>query len=180
MKCLPQSKISLANGNVLHDWHAEVLALRGFNRFLIDECALLGKSGARAGTYVRCRERGESRDSEWPPFTVQDDVQIHMYCSEAPCGDASMELTMAAQEDPTPWKLEEKATLSEGDDSEEPILRGRGYFSELGIVRRKPGKDWQLPPFFSHSVPPSLSLPPSLHHTLSYPTHSLTHTPSLS
>jgi tRNA-specific adenosine deaminase 1 len=45
-----------------------------------------------------------------------------------------MELTMATQEDPTPWEV---ASLPERG-AEDSVLRGRGYFSELGTVRRKP------------------------------------------
>ena len=45
MKCLPHSKIPHANGNVLHDSHAEVLAIRAFNRFLVDECEELARKG---------------------------------------------------------------------------------------------------------------------------------------
>ncbi len=56
-----------------------------------------------------------------------------MYCSEAPCGDASMELVMEAQEDATPW------AVSVPDEGIASGLLGRGSFSQLGIVRRKPG-----------------------------------------
>ncbi len=43
---------------------------------------------------------------------------------------------MAAQDDPTPWPVEPDAA----DDGleEAGTLHGRGYFSKLGIVRRKP------------------------------------------
>ncbi len=57
-----------------------------------------------------------------------------MYCSEAPCGDASMELVMEAQEDATPWPI------ASHDDGSPTQLLGRGSFSQLGIVRRKPCK----------------------------------------
>ena len=138
MKCLPASKIPAANGVVLHDWHAEALAIRAFSRFLVDECA--GIVSGRESDFVRLREQHELSPTSFQPFAIRDHVQIHMYCSEAPCGDASMELTMEAQEDATPWALPPKAA----DEASEivgdaAVLRGRGYFSELGIVRRKPG-----------------------------------------
>jgi tRNA-specific adenosine deaminase 1 len=58
-----------------------------------------------------------------------------------------MELTMAAQGDPTPWSvpLTTSDSLSAGEATESP-LHGRGYFSELGAVRRKPG-------IFTHLTP---------------------------
>lgn len=55
-------------------------------------------------------------------------------------GDASMELTMAAQDDASPW-TSSPSTLELSDVSHNhqyPALQGRGYFSELGVVRRKP------------------------------------------
>ena len=84
--------------------------------------------------YLRWRqehERSELRGLQ--PLTIRDEIKLHMYCSEAPCGDASMELTMCEQADANPWPV---ARNLAADDSK---LKGRGYFSELGIVRRKPG-----------------------------------------
>ena len=146
MKCLPKSKVSLANGNVLHDSHAEVLAIRAFNRFLVDECAELARRGFRSKSqWVRWREQAHcsSGRSEFKndstnvsalskqPFELHDNVRIHMFCSECPCGDASMENIMAAQDDATPW---DEAPPLECD------LQGRGHFDQLGIVRRKPAR----------------------------------------
>lgn len=141
MKCLPQSKISSANGNVLHDWHAEVLAIRAFNRFLVDECADLAREGLGGeSAWVKWRENVEHEhehdtNESWQgqPFALKEDVKIHMYCSEVPCGDASMELTMAEQEDPTPW-------TSSPFIEEKDALLGRGHFDQLGVVRRKPAR----------------------------------------
>lgn len=137
MKCLPQSKIPLANGIVLHDWHAEVLAIRAFNRFLIDECADLAAKGLQSSQWLARREQSQMTMVECQPYEIREDVTIHMYCSEAPCGDASMELVMRAQEDDTPWPVPPAAVDGRNNDGAGE-LRGRGYFSELGVVRRKP------------------------------------------
>ena len=136
MKCLPVHQVSQARGLVLHDWHAEILALRSFNHFLIQECHDLARSNSSASRYIRRHRSSENLVSKGPqPFTVCEDVQIHMYCSEAPCGDASMELIMASQADATPWVLPDPPNhVEDFSDS----LKGRGYFSELGVVRRKP------------------------------------------
>jgi tRNA-specific adenosine deaminase 1 len=142
MKCLPRSKIPGANGIILHDWHAEILAIRAFNRFLIQECVSIVNSGS-ASQYVERRRPEEVTEHSSQYFTITPDVSIYMYCSETPCGDASMELIMKAQEDPTPWVVPVPAA----DDGSPHIiaanLKGRGYFSELGIVRRKPGKSFK-------------------------------------
>ena len=151
MKCLPHAKLPSAKGNILHDWHAEILALRAFNRFLVDECSDLAKRGLGSeGAWVKWRGRvneeepaldsssgrsarvpGQGNEgSPWQeqPFELHDDVRIDMYVSDAPCGDASMELVMREQEDDTPW---EKA---------EDGMPGRGNFDRLGVVRRKPAR----------------------------------------
>lgn len=141
MKCLPASKVTQANGNVLHDWHAEVLAIRGFNRWILEECELLAKLGRGGeGKWVEWTtedmhtvQQSDPTPNPRPPFKLKADVQIHMFCSQAPCGDASMELTMASQEDATPWT--NAAPSSNPDD-----MIGRGHFDRLGVVRRKPAR----------------------------------------
>lgn len=146
MKCLPAAKLSSAAGLVLHDWHAEVLAIRAFNHFLLQECLKILESHQSASSFIRRREGSEmSEVNGLQPFVLRENLQIFMYCSEAPCGDASMELVMEAQEDATPWPVLENSFLEQI-----PILKGRANFSELGIVRRKPCMPFEQ--FFSHSI----------------------------
>ncbi|EEP77229.1 predicted protein [Uncinocarpus reesii 1704] len=77
----------------------------------------------------------------WPPFKFKDNVKIWMYCTCAPCGDASMELCMAAQEDPTPWQVPAAdATSAIENNLVVKLLDGRAHFSVLGAVRRKPSR----------------------------------------
>ena len=86
MKCLPASKIPTCRGIVLHDCHAEVLAIRTFNRYLLDECykVLRGIHSTiverKEGTSAVKQEEDTVR-----PFRIRDNVTLHMYCSEAPC-----------------------------------------------------------------------------------------------
>ncbi|KAF2721714.1 hypothetical protein K431DRAFT_312338 [Polychaeton citri CBS 116435] len=163
MKCLPAAKLSLANGNVLHDWHAEILALRAFNRWILDECKSLVESGQTHGEWIGRRAQSArtrcERDSVYTvtssghsdqPFIIRNDVNIHMYCSEAPCGDASMELVMSAQEDATPWP---EPAPSETEDG----MLGRGHFDQLGVVRRKPARP-DAPVTLSKSCSDKLSM----------------------
>lgn len=134
MKCLPASKLSfLDSGAVLHDWHAEILAIRAFNHFLLQECHQLASCANYTSPVLRRRQAPEMSEAQGlEPFSICKDLRIMMYCSEAPCGDTSMELVMEVQDDPTPWPV----TVS-GDRST-PGLLGRGSFSQLGVVRRKP------------------------------------------
>ncbi|OTB17140.1 hypothetical protein K445DRAFT_330744 [Daldinia sp. EC12] len=177
MKCLPASKIPQAQGNVLHDWHAEVLAIRSFNRFVLDECRILAQGSSsellrwrasdEAGSI--CRRHADAieaeelggPESEWDgqSFAWREDVLLHMYCSEAPCGDASMELIMEAQEDATPWELPPASLDTPPLSTPEPSasLPGRAYFSQLGVVRRKPARS-DAPPTLSKSCSDKLAL----------------------
>ncbi|USP78539.1 uncharacterized protein yc1106_05813 [Curvularia clavata] len=183
MKCLPSNKLPLAKGNILHDWHAEVIAIRAFNRYLLDECARISSSPYPTSDFIQSRGAEESTLQQ---FTIRDDVLIHMYCSEAPCGDASMELTMAMQADATPWTSApptlQEATLAlpsqtqqnleaaaaalaspspTSEDSpsitEPSALRGRSNFSHLGVVRAKPSRP-DAPPTLSKSCTDKLTL----------------------
>lgn len=136
MKCMPASNPSLLeSGTVLHDWHAEILAIRAFNHFLLQECHQLASCANYTSPILRWRQTCEVSEVQvLQPFSIREGLRIMMYCSEAPCGDASMELVMEAQEDPTPWPVN---VSNEGTASG---LLGRGSFSQLGVVRRKPCK----------------------------------------
>jgi tRNA-specific adenosine deaminase 1 len=161
MKCLPHNKIPSAHGNILHDWHAEVLAIRAFNRFLLDQCLLALTPPYPPSDWIRTRPASEHSPHQPQPFTIRDDVQIHMYCSEAPCGDASMELVMDAQEDATPWTTPPPTLSTDNPDTstEDQLsaLRGRSNFSHLGSVRYKPSRP-DAPPTQSKSCTDKLAL----------------------
>ncbi|KAI1346121.1 adenosine deaminase/editase [Xylaria sp. FL0043] len=181
MKCLPLTKLPQAQGNVLHDWHAEILAIRSFNCFVLDECRAVASGFKSSSEFIRRRSRAEIvaackfgevyyDGGNWhgQPFTWREDVLLHMYCSEAPCGDASMELTMASQADATPWAipaislegstpLPSSVTPNPASPETDTHLPGRAYFSQLGIVRRKPARG-DAPPTLSKSCSDKLSL----------------------
>lgn len=78
----------------------------------------------------------------FPPFEFCKEVRIWLYSTCAPCGDASMELCMAAQKDPTPWPVHANSPEkgSPGEDPKGRLLDGRAHFSILGVVRRKPSR----------------------------------------
>ncbi|KAL9044777.1 MAG: hypothetical protein Q9214_002106 [Letrouitia sp. 1 TL-2023] len=138
MKCLPAKDISNAKGAILHDFHAEIVAIRAFNHFLLQESLKLAKAPSFNSPFLRRRLDQElSASNGFQPFSLHSDLKICMFNSEAPCGDASMELVMEAQKDATPWPVAD----SNGNNLSAPaLLKGRGSFSELGIVRRKPAR----------------------------------------
>ncbi|CAD6444446.1 4c181175-502f-4b82-a424-2b5343324335 [Sclerotinia trifoliorum] len=155
MKCLPHSKLPQAQGNVIHDWHAEILCLRSFNHFLLQEILALLSTPSIPSQYLQhCLPETITRDA-FQPFELKPHIKLFMYCSEAPCGDASMELTMAAQEDATPWALPPSNPGAE--EREEKIeLPGRANFQLLGHVRRKPSRP-DAPPTLSKSCSDKLA-----------------------
>ena len=80
----------------IHDWHAEILAIRAFNRFVLEECKRLALQGDNVPqSEFICRRRTVDHDESeqqgttdvWKgqPFAWREDVSLHMYCSEAPC-----------------------------------------------------------------------------------------------
>ncbi|KYK59798.1 putative tRNA-specific adenosine deaminase 1 [Drechmeria coniospora] len=156
MKCLPACKLPESNGNALHDWHAEILAIRTLNRFLLDDCSSLIENRPHSGLLQTAPHGGTSDEKpRTPPFRIRDNVKIHMYCSEAPCGDASMELTMAVQPDASPWQRPASGIIPLPDGSDP--LPGRADFSQLGIVRRKPARG-DAQPTLSKSCSDKLAL----------------------
>lgn len=174
MKCLPTSKLPIARGTILHDWHAEILAIRAFNHFILEECKAVLATGRDTSPYLRLRNDADSGDGETQPFRWREGVLLHMYCSEAPCGDASMELTIAAQADSAPWEAPLPRHLMERNgfraapsasttdnngaaDVPDLLLLGRACFSHLGVVRRKPARP-DAPPTLSKSCSDKLAL----------------------
>lgn len=97
--------------------------------------------------------RGKKRTRKKRPFKLRDGLTVHLFCTEPPCGDASMESLMNTRgaEGAVPWTREQRAHAENGDGGGGggtyrgsgcggSQLQGRGYFSELGVVRRKPGR----------------------------------------
>lgn len=144
MKCQPQNKLLASQGQILHDSHAEVLAIRAFNRSILEECQRLAANPELKSDML---ERTFSTEYG-QPFRIKPDIRLFMYCSEAPCGDCSMELIMASQQDATPWPSKEYLTRTAakahtatdvgGYDASQ--MQGRGHFDQLGVVRRKPAR----------------------------------------
>ena len=127
---------------MLHDCHAEVLALRGFNRWVLDELEHMVLDPSYQFNYFQqafdLSDDSLGPDSTYSPFAFKDDVSLHFFTTEAPCGDASMELLIRSKpaEEAVPW-TDLSSNVAEGGGA---ALLGRGYFSQLGTVRRKPAR----------------------------------------
>ncbi|KAK9472896.1 adenosine deaminase/editase [Dipodascopsis tothii] len=118
LKVLPDAQLPDAAGLLLHDCHAEILAIRGFNRFLLDECA----AAAAAGSAFVDLDPAAGR------FRLRP-CRLVLFQTEIACGDASMARLSDGQQ---PW--------DEANMAADGPLQGRGYFSQVGVVRTKPGR----------------------------------------
>ena len=63
-------------------------------------------------------------DKKRRPFRIKEGIKLFVLSTELPCGDASMETVMAAQEDSTPWPLASSGNASL-DERYSTMLRGR-------------------------------------------------------
>ncbi|KIW73935.1 hypothetical protein PV04_02013 [Phialophora macrospora] len=139
-KCLSTSALPKCKGLVLHDSHAEVLALRGFNHWLLSEVqAMLQVPGYQSSYLEPCQgtttatDETDCRPPYVPSFKIKDNIAIYFFTTEAPCGDASMEILMESfpSDAALPWPVHGETDVQ---------LQGRGHFSLLGYTRRKPAR----------------------------------------
>lgn len=145
-KSLPVSALAKCKGLVLHDCHAETLALRGFNFWSLCEIERLLTRDEYESQWMELSAHILDHDEKRPPFKLRKGVEISLFCTEAPCGDASMELlmasTLAAGGDATPWPIDVRADMGTKESTEATpnLPLGRGQFSQLGALRRKPAR----------------------------------------
>ncbi|KAJ1961580.1 hypothetical protein GGI12_003175 [Dipsacomyces acuminosporus] len=148
LKCLNNKQLSRF-GDSVHDSHAEVVARRGFIVYLMDQ--------------LKQARNGQQQNSIFEPYTDDNrhvkyrldtkmDIKIHLYTSQCPCGDASIEYlqTEQDQEQTAKRKREEEhrndtlgAKRLKADDG--CLIRGHQDFSSLGSLRLKPGRADSIP-----------------------------------
>lgn len=183
VKSVPDTIVSKCHGRVLHDMHAEILCLRAFNKFILHECHKLMADEGFVSHVVKKRENGmcgqkdclpatkkprletskESKTAGGYLFEAQPGIKIHLYISDAPCGDASLSNTVKlAGPDYKEW-TEAIKPIGTGEGASKvdcaptseqvpsnfmpktsPLisgpLRGRDHFTSVGHVRTKPGR----------------------------------------
>lgn len=136
VKALPNRVREYSEGSIVHDLHAEILAIRLFNWYLLDECF---KVSAKDTEYTsKIIEKSQNNRSQ---FKLKDNINLALLVTEPPCGDASISYLTETLEDKEPWK-DEAANSSKRQklNSDLPVTRGRTNFDKLGIVRTKPGR----------------------------------------
>lgn len=84
-KCTAQR----CQGNIVHDAHAEVLVRRGFVRVLWQEINSFTESDLDRRLLDRIIEPS-NRGNSTTRWHLKQDLQLYMYISDSPCGDASI------------------------------------------------------------------------------------------
>ncbi|KAK6201648.1 adenosine deaminase/editase [Scheffersomyces amazonensis] len=132
VKALPDKVRHYSQGRIVHDLHAEILSLRLFNWYLLDECCKLCEGDYKSKLIEKIDEE---------KFRIKVGVSFHLLITEPPCGDASMLKLASETDDKQVWSDESqphKMQKIEGN-------RGRSNFGKLGVIRTKPGRGDSLP-----------------------------------
>lgn len=129
VKATPDTELVRSGGKMLHDCHAEILAIRGFNAFLLEEMINLQKG-----------ETSKYLLSTGDKFRWNGKWSLALFISRLPCGDASMDSVDSSTD-------EDKLINMSDDDPYQYVLphhketlRGRFNFKKKGYVRTKPGR----------------------------------------
>ncbi|SCU95551.1 LADA_0G16204g1_1 [Lachancea dasiensis] len=129
VKATPNLELGRSDGKILHDCHAEILAVRGFNTVLMRQAIMLqdGRHSEADCDLIEKSTEGLAVKGSW---------SFALYVSRAPCGDASMDLL----------KSDDSASFTEDDHCQyadpnvKTVLRGRFNYKKRGFVRTKPGR----------------------------------------
>ncbi|KAJ2449919.1 hypothetical protein EV183_004612 [Coemansia sp. RSA 2336] len=111
-------------GDSVHDSHAEVIARRALLVYLISSLEDI------------CTKQGTQ-------YTFPQHLRLHLYTSQCPCGDASIE----PLDDKLSESTSEQPTAKRQRISQDPlsIVRGHQDFDALGSLRLKPGRADSIP-----------------------------------
>ncbi len=129
-KCLGASELS-AEGDLVGDGHAEVVARRGLVRFLLREMS------AGGGCLL---ERGPGSRLEW---RRREGTSLHLFATHPPCGDAAISFKEEAEPESKRSRPDQNRTGAKCADGEAGDALGAGgldYHTSLGVLRRKPGR----------------------------------------
>ncbi|XP_077302194.1 adenosine deaminase, tRNA-specific 1 [Arctopsyche grandis] len=118
-KCIGRNKLS-SSGDILNDSHAEVMARRGFLRYLYDQM----ESACKSTQSIFLKD-------DTGTFSLLPNIHFHFFSSHLPCGDAAiLKQTDESLLQNTGAKCIDTG-LDVSEDCSNPIL---------GQVRKKPGR----------------------------------------
>lgn len=137
VKSTPNDDLKRSQGKILHDCHAEILAMRGMNRVLLEHVKKLKSSGALETDLIVKSSSNET-------YQLKPVWKLALYISALPCGDASM---YPLSKDEFPRGENNQEICIRDDDSIQFVkdgntttLRGRMNYRRLGVTRTKPGR----------------------------------------
>lgn len=130
VKSLPDASLYRSGGRMVHDCHAEILALRAFNTVILNQIAYLKSNPEVKADLVE-------RTSQDQVFNFKDNWELGLYISTSPCGDASMDLL---SQDQGIHEMQGDDPIQYVDPMVTSIIRGRFNYSKKQVVRTKPGR----------------------------------------
>ena len=131
VKATPDSELSRSCGKMIHDGHAEILALRSFNTVLLHEI-----KNIQQGTCSKLI----SKSDEEGIYSWNKELKIALYISKLPCGDASMDTIKDSTDPDAKFPIMDDDPYQFIDPTNTTILRGRLNFKRRKVVRTKPGR----------------------------------------
>lgn len=143
LSCLNYTQLS-DQGDSVNDSHAEVLCIRSFRAYLYHQMSCAMYSQDSILDYDPARN---------PPLRLAGGKQLHMYISQAPCGDASMDMLSHRQtQDEILKNMNSLQNTNNRMDQLFPhgniigvVQRGRMDYSIKGVARTKPGRIDSIP-----------------------------------
>ncbi|XP_065088396.1 tRNA-specific adenosine deaminase 1 [Ochlerotatus camptorhynchus] len=141
-KCLGSNQLSV-KGDVLNDSHAEIMARRGFLRYLMSEMKNASVKRSRVFEY----------SDESKKLRMHKEVAFHFFTTHSPCGDASIfELADRPGQDGPPAKKMKSTCDGSKAGSAFAVAEGMTggkllqcpgpdmMAQDMGMIRTKPGK----------------------------------------
>ncbi|KAJ1822440.1 hypothetical protein LPJ56_000796 [Coemansia sp. RSA 2599] len=133
LKCL-NAKTMRPFGDSVHDSHAEIIARRALLLYLMAQVehqrSEILEEAALSDSNNRAR------------YAVKPGVKLHLYTSQSPCGDASIEWiqsrTSVGEEDD--GRRSKRQRTGADDDGLQKTVRGHSEFCTTGRLRLKPGR----------------------------------------
>ncbi|QHS73109.1 tRNA-specific adenosine deaminase [Saccharomyces paradoxus] len=132
VKALPDSELQRSGGRILHDCHAEILALRGANTVLLNR--IKNYNPSNGDDFIQNNDELPAR------FKLKKNWELALYISRLPCGDASMNFLNDNCKNDDFVKIEDNDAFQYVDPRVKTILRGRLNFNRKNVVRTKPGR----------------------------------------
>ncbi|CAI4062403.1 hypothetical protein SUVZ_07G0170 [Saccharomyces uvarum] len=133
VKALPDSELQRSRGKLLHDCHAEILALRGANTVFLNHI--------KDWDLKNVDDLIESNNEIPPKFKLKEKWELALYISKLPCGDASMDfLNDNCKSDDDFLEIDDDDIFQYVNPNVKTILRGRLNFGKKSVVRTKPGR----------------------------------------